>query len=169
MSKENLNKFLNICYHNAQAHGTGNFGEIKAFTFLAFHLGIEFYKDPLYPKIVNIFESTSPIDVKLSRATNYFLKEYYLYSKEQFQEYLSVLTKLEKVAFEAIPNPLSTQQMAKYLYVVSPQKVKSLGDVEKLQELMPQYHQSLQAQQLGTPLGHFVFSLALGAKVKNCI
>lgn len=157
MSQENLNKFLNLCYTNAQAHGTRNFGEIKAFTFLAFNLGTEFYKDPLYPKIVTIFESTSPIDVKLSRATNYFLKEHYIYTKEQLEQYLTALNKLEKVAFEAIPNPLSTEQMAKYLSAAYPQRVKSLGGVEYLQTLMPQYHNTLQAQQLGTPLGHFVF------------
>ena len=157
MSKENLDKFLNICYNNAQAHGTGNFGEVKAFTFLAFHLGTEFYKDPLYPKIVNIFKSTSPIDVKLSRATNYFLKEHYLYTKEQLHQYLTALNKLEKVAFEAIPNPLSTEQMAKYLRVAYPQRVERLGGVEHLAQLMPQYHETLQVHQLGTPLGHFVF------------
>ena len=157
MSKENLNKFLNICYSNAQAHGTKNFGEVKAFTFLAFNLGVEFYKDPFYPKIVNIFESTSPIEVKLSRATNYFLKEHYIYTKEQLGQYLTALNKLEKVAFEAIPKPLSTEQMAKYLRAAYPQRVKSLGGVEYLQTLMPKYHNTLQAQQLGTPLGHFVF------------
>jgi len=157
MSKENLDKFLNICYNNAQAHGTQNFGEVKAFTFLAFHLGTEFYKDPLYPKVVNIFESNSPIDVKLSRATNYFLKEHYLYSKEQLQQQLTALNKLEKVAFEAIPNPLSTEQMAKYLRAAYPQRVERLGGVEHLAQLMPQYHETLQTYQLGTPLGHFVF------------
>jgi hypothetical protein len=170
MSKTNLEKFLNICYNNAQAHGTQNLGEVKAFTFLAFNLGTEFYKDPLYPKIVNIFESTSPIDVKLSRATNYFLKEHYLYTKEQLKQYLTALNKLEKVAFEAIPNPLSTEQMANYLKAAYPQRVNSLGGVENLQKLMPKYHQSLQAQQLGTALGHFVFYMVwmfLGSSFLN--
>jgi hypothetical protein len=157
MSKPNLEKFLTLCYNNAQAHGTGNFGEVKAFTFLAFHLGTEFYKDPLYPKVVNIFESNSPIEVKLNRATNYFLKEHYLYTKEQLQQELTALNKLQKVAIEAIPNPLTTQQMAKYLRAAYPQRVERLGGVEHLAQLMPQYHATLQAQQLGTPLGHFVF------------
>jgi len=157
MGQENLNKFLKLCYNNAQAHSTQNFGEIKAFTFLAFNLGIEFYKDPLYPKIVSIFKSDSPIEVKLSRTTNYFLKEHYIYTKEQLQDYLIALNKLEKVAFEAIPNPLSTEQMAKYLRAAYPQRVKNLGGVEHLEKLMPQYHETLQAQGLNTPLGHFVF------------
>ena len=157
MSKTNLNKFLNLCYNNAQENGTQNFGEVKAFTFLAFNLGTEFYTDSLYPKIVNIFESTSPIDVKLNRATNYFLKEHYIYKKEQLNQYLTALRKLEEVAFEAIPNPLTTEQMAMYLYAAYPQRVKILGGVENLQRLMPQYHQKLQAQQFNTPLGHFVF------------
>jgi len=157
MSQENLNKLLNTSYQNAQAQGTRNFGEVKAFTFLAYNLGTEFYKDPLYPKIVNIFKSSSPIEVKLSRAVNYYLKEHYIYTKEQSQEYLMALTKLEKVAFSEIPNPLTTKQMAKYLYAAYPQRVKSLGGVEKLQKLMPYYHEVLEAQQLQTPLGHFVF------------
>jgi len=157
MSQENLNKFLNLCYPFAQENGTQNFGEVKAFTFLAFNLGTEFYKDPLYPKIVNIFKSTSPLDVKLSRAINYFLKEHCIYKKEQLRQYLTALNKLEKVAFEAIPNPLTTEQMARYIYAVYPQRVKSLGGVENLQELMPQYHELLKKQQLSTPLGHFVF------------
>ena len=157
MSQENLNRFLNTSYQNAQAQGTRNFGEVKAFTFLAYNLGTEFYQDPLYPKIVNIFKSSSPIEVKLSRAVNYYLKEHYLYTKEQTQEYLMALNKLEKVAFSEIPNPLTTKQMSHYLYAAYPQRVKSLGGVEKLQQLMPHYHQTLQAQQLQTPLGHFVF------------
>ena len=67
------------------------------------------------------------------------------------------LTKLEKVAFEAIPNPLTTKQMSHYLYAAYPQRVKSLGGVEKLQQFMPYYHEVLEAQQLHTPLGHFLF------------
>jgi len=157
MSQENLNKFLDLCYKNAQAQGTEKFGEIKAFTFLAYNLGVEFYKDPLYPKIVTIFESDSPIDIKLNRAVNYYLKNHYLYTKEHIHWYLVALNKLEKVAFPAIPNPLSSELMAKYLYSTYPQRVKKLGGVKKLQELMPHYHRTLEAQQLNTPLGHFVF------------
>ena len=157
MSQENLNRFLNICYSNAQEQGTRNFGEVKAFTFLAFNLGIGFYKDPLYPKIVTIFESTSPIEVKLSRATNYFLKEHYIYTKEQLEQYLKALTKLEKVAFQLIPKELSSKKMAQYMKSFYPQRVEKLGGVENLEKLMPQYHESLQVEQLNNPIGHFVF------------
>ena len=160
MSQKNLNTFLNFCYSNAQVHGTKNFGEVKAFTFLAFNLGVNFYKDPLYPKIVNIFESTSPIEVKLSRATNYFLKEHYIYTKEELQHYLMALTKLERVLFQAIPKQLSTQKMANYMKAYYPQRVEKLGGVERLRELMPQYHDTLNAYQLNNPIGHFVFYMS---------
>lgn len=157
MGQENLKIFLNLCYLNAQNHGTENFGEIKAFTFLAFHLGVEFYKDPLYTKIVTIFESSSPIEIKLNRAINHFLKEQYVYTKKQLLAYKHALDRLEKVAFHVITEPISAQKMAAYLNVDYPERVTYLGGKEYLSKLMPNHYEELKAHQLDTPLGHFTF------------
>ena len=77
MGQEKLDIFLNQSYRDALKHGVRKFGEVKAFTFLTFELGLEFYKDADYLEIVDIFNSASSIDVKLSRAINYYLEEEY--------------------------------------------------------------------------------------------
>jgi len=80
-----------------------------------------------------------------------------LHSKEELVEYKTALTKLEKVAYHVITEPISAKKMASYLKAAYPQRVESLGGVEHLEKLIPTHYELLEANQLNTPLGHFVY------------
>jgi hypothetical protein len=136
MGDNHLSEFTNRCALDAFKYGCNNYGELKAYIFLALFLGIKFADDPLYPWVSETLMRQEPFSLKIESMSETFFKYHFIGEKESLQSYKKALEALLKVNFKYISGFKTYSEIALGLEKIYPERMKLLGGVEKVSVLL---------------------------------
>jgi len=72
MGDSHLSEFTDRCALDAFNYGCNTYGELKAYAFLAFFLGIKFADDPLYPWVSDTLLKDQDFSLKIEHISETF-------------------------------------------------------------------------------------------------
>lgn len=166
-----LKIFSDRCVLKAYGYGANNYGELRAYTFLAWVLGVGFDDDPLYPWVKEILIQEEPFENRTDEIADIVYSAYHFNTLEQLEEYRGALTRLLGLNFTEIKKFTSYVEIVELLERVYPQRVQLLGGVEKLKEsLKLACYQKAIHYNINHPIGIFVYAglvFFLGHKVDD--
>ena len=136
MGESHLLEFTDTCALDAFNYGCNSYGELKAYAFLAFFLGIKFHDDPLYPWVSDTLIKNQPFSLKIETISVVFFKQHFQGKEENLQAYNKALKTLLKVNFKYINTFKTYTEIALGLEKIYPERMKLLGGVEKVAVLL---------------------------------
>ena len=159
LGEKNLLAFSERCALDGHHLGCKNYGELKAYAFIAMHLGVGFAVDPQYPWIKDTLQKDESFNLKIEEVSKVFLKDYYLSREEDLTQYNKALSKLTAVNTEEIIKLRKYSEIAKVLKEIYPERVALLGGTEQLSNVLAlSSHEKIKLYGLEDPVGVFVIS-----------
>jgi len=159
MGDSHLSEFADRCALDAFNYGCSNYGELKAYAFLAFFLGIKFANDPLYPWVSDTFASHQVFSLKIENISEIFFKHHFLGEEESLRAYKKALETLLKVNFKYISGVKTYKEIALVLEKIYPERMKLLGGVEKVSVLLNlATSDKLKQYKLEHPISIFIYT-----------
>ncbi|NOR55455.1 MAG: hypothetical protein GQ531_04550 [Sulfurovum sp.] len=159
LGEKYLQEFTQRCALDAHRLGCQNYGELKAYAFIALHLGVDFAKDPHYPWVRDILAKEDVFSLKMEAISKVFFKSYYLADAVKLEVYKKALEQLEKVNFQHIKTFTDYTQIAEVLEAVYPERVKELGGVENVSIYINLSSEGkAKAYNIEHPIGVFIYA-----------
>ncbi len=169
LGEKNLLAFCERCALDAHRLGCKNYGELKAYAFIAMHLGVGYTSDPQYPWIRDILNKDETFNLKMEALIKIFFKDYYLSKEEDLTQYNKALSKLTELNSEEIIKLRKYSEIADVLKEIYPERVALLGGTEQLSNALAiSTHEKIKVYGLEHPMGVFIVSTLvffLGADV----
>ena len=132
LTKPRLKAFTERCALDAYGYGAENYGELKSYAYIAWHLGVGFAHDPFYASLGTLFTTDLPFSSKIEEATAYFFQNFNPEEKDYIITYNQALHRLLKLDFKKLSRLQNYTHIAKVLEAVYPQRVEKLGGVEHI-------------------------------------
>jgi len=171
LGEKNLKEFSERCALDTYSLGCKNYGELKAYSFIAMHLGIGFSSDPQYPWVRDVLHKNESFNLKVEALSKVFFEGYYNGTEESLTAHSQALKKLSKVQVSEVEKLRKYSEITKVLEEIYPERVAQLGGVEKLSNALAQAsHEKIKTYGLAHPTGVFIVSTLvffLGADVDN--
>lgn len=159
LGEDNLKAFCTHTSQKAYEHGALNYGELKAYSFVAWVLGTGVDDDPLYPEIQSILQSEDDFESKMEEIEEIVSSRYYMHTTEQLEAYTQALQKLLTINFTKINKLTNYSQIVALLKSIYPQRVEILGGETRVKEVLKYAcHEKILRYNINTPIGIFVYA-----------
>jgi len=169
MGKSNRASFALSCAQESRTWGCSNYGELKAYSFVALQLGTGFATDPFYGYIAQILASSTPFSLKMEKILGYTMDTFYIDDEAELIAYQEALDRLLKVDLEKVKSFTTYTEIVHVLKEVYPQRVTKLGGIEPvLHAIKLGTNHKPKAYNIDHPIGIFVYAslvFFLGHKV----
>jgi len=171
VGKNNLHLFCHGCCKDAYILGATNYGELKSYAFVAWHLGVGFARDPYYRQIQTIFASEDDFDEKMQKISALMFEAYFLHDKHEVESYTKALQRILTLNLKKLTSLQNYMQIAQVLENIYPQRVKAMGGVEHISTVLVSIcKEHIVRYNINHPLGIFIYSALtffLGSNVAN--
>ena len=166
-----LHAFCLRCAQDAVALGCENYGEMKGYALVAWHLGIGFARDPYLDPIGAIFTKSLPFGEQMEEVSALFFEKFYLANEESLHEYTDALSRLTDLDLKEIGSLTTYAQIAAILEMIYPRRVSDLGGIESVSTALALSCEGKTVRYgLHHPLGIFLFGALmffLGSEVDS--
>jgi len=159
IDEEKLSVFTRWCARDAYALGCENYGVLKSYAFIAWHLGTGFIRDPLYPAIEEMARSDRSFDEKMEEISEYFFEHLYPGDLSKLSAYNEALKRLLKVNLEVVTSLRNYDQIAELLERIYPQRAKLIGSTKDISILVNLASDGkITRYNIDHPIGRFVYA-----------
>jgi len=159
IGKEKTFAFALSCAQESYALGCTNYGELKAYSFVALQLGVGFASDPLYPFVHDILKTEDIFALKMEKIMQHTLTKLYAGDVASLQDYHTALTKLLHVDLAQVKTFTTYGEIVSVLEQVYPQRVKALGGTAHVYDaIKTSTHTKPEAYNIHHPIGVFVYA-----------
>jgi hypothetical protein len=163
--------FALACAQESHRLGCTNYGELKAYSFVALQLGIGFATDPMYPFVRQILEKEEIFSLKMEEIMHYTLTNLYASDTASLCTYQTALLNLLKVDLAQVKTFTTYTEIVGVLEQVYPQRVKALGGMEHVFDaIKASTHTKPEVYNMHHPIGIFVYAFLvffLGHKIDH--